>query len=52
MRDADTLRMDRAPGYDAPGETLRYERDGTGRVTRVVIGGESHYPPEVYQERG
>ncbi len=52
VRDAETLRMDRAPGYGSPGETLRYERDEQGHVRRVVIGGMSHYPPEVYRQRG
>ena len=49
--DADTLRIADAPGYASPGETIRYDRDAGGRITRVRIGGGSSFPVEVYRER-
>ncbi len=49
--DDDTLRIIAASGYGAPGETMRYVRDDQGRVTRVIAGGMSLYPLDVFRER-
>jgi CubicO group peptidase (beta-lactamase class C family) len=49
--DEDMLRMTRTNGYGAPGETLRYVRDGRGHVAKVVMGGLSLYPVELYRAR-
>ena len=43
--------MTKTNGYGAPGETLRYVRDGGGHVAKVVMGGVSMYPVEVYRAR-
>lgn len=51
VEDDDTLRITDANGYGAPGETIRYVRDGAGRVVKVVVGGMSLYPPQVYRDR-
>lgn len=51
IEDADTLRVTTTNGYSAPGEPVRYVRDDKGRVMRVVMGGMSLYPPELYGER-
>jgi D-alanyl-D-alanine carboxypeptidase len=47
----ETLRIEIADGYDSPGETVRYERDGDDRITRVRIGGGSAYPEEIFREK-
>jgi len=49
--DADTLRIHAADGYGFRGETMRYERDASGRVIRLVFGGMSSYPPEIFRDR-
>jgi CubicO group peptidase (beta-lactamase class C family) len=49
--DNDTLRIAHAGGYGSPGETVRYERDADGRVTRVRFGGGSLYPVEAFRQR-
>ena len=51
IEDEDTLRIGATNGYGAPGETVRYVRDDTGRVARVIIGGVSSYLLEVYHDR-
>ncbi len=51
IEDDDTLRIGATNGYGAPGETVRYVRDDAGRVARVIIGGVSSYPLEVYRDR-
>jgi len=51
VEDEDTLRIGATNGYGAPGETVRYMRDDAGRVARVIIGGVSSYPLEVYRDR-
>jgi D-alanyl-D-alanine carboxypeptidase len=49
--DGDTLRIDDAPGFASRGEAIRYTRDGSGNVMKVVDGGISAYPLHVYLER-
>ncbi len=51
VEDDDTLRITAASGYGAPGETMRYLRDDQGRVTRVIAGGVSLYPLDIFRER-
>ncbi len=51
VEDDDTLRIVKANGYGAPSEMARYVRDDTGQVVKVVIGGISHYPSDVYRDR-
>jgi hypothetical protein len=51
VEDGDTLRMREAPGFASNGETIRYTRDESGTATKVVVGGISAYPLEVYLER-
>lgn len=45
------LRVHSGPGYGAPGEPVRYERDVAGRSTRMVLGGVTYYPEDVFRER-
>jgi D-alanyl-D-alanine carboxypeptidase len=48
--DADTLRTAETPGYGAPGELIRFERDGDGAVVSVRAGsGITGYPFEAYR---
>jgi CubicO group peptidase (beta-lactamase class C family) len=49
--DADTLRIARAGGYASPSELVRYERDAEGATLRVVAGGVSSYPEDVFRKR-
>lgn len=49
VEDDDTLRIAETGGYGSPGERVRYTRDAEGRVTKVVFGGTSAYPPEIYR---
>jgi hypothetical protein len=49
--DRDTLRIARTGGYGSLGESVRYERDASGRTIRVVVGGVSSYPVDVFHER-
>jgi hypothetical protein len=49
--DADTLRIARANGYGSPGESVRYERDASGGVTGVWIGGTRSFPPSTFADR-
>lgn len=51
VEDGDTLRMTNAGGYASPGETIRYVRDAAGRVTKIISGGGSRYPIDVYRQR-
>jgi CubicO group peptidase (beta-lactamase class C family) len=50
VEDDDTLRIAETGGYGSPGERVRYTRDGVGRVMKVVFGGTSSYPPDIYRE--
>ncbi len=43
IQDADTLRICEAGGYSAPGELVRYQRDG-GRITSIRLGGGTLVP--------
>jgi D-alanyl-D-alanine carboxypeptidase len=49
--DQDTLRIVQTGGYGAPGEFFRYQRDASGAPSRVVAGGVSSYPVEVFRAR-
>jgi D-alanyl-D-alanine carboxypeptidase len=49
--DADTLRIAATGGYGARGESFRYIRDSDGNVERVVAGGVSAYPVELFRAR-
>ncbi len=44
--DEDTLGIGATIGYGAPGELIRYVRDGAGRTTRIVRAGISATPVE------
>jgi CubicO group peptidase (beta-lactamase class C family) len=46
-----TLRVTEASGYGAPGEPMRFSRDATGQVTKVIAGGTSAYPEAIYRAR-
>jgi D-alanyl-D-alanine carboxypeptidase len=47
----DTLRIARTGGYGSQGELVRYERDAQGKVERVIIGGVSAYPEDLFRQR-
>jgi CubicO group peptidase (beta-lactamase class C family) len=49
--DENTLRITQTNGYSSPGETMRYLRDDSGEITRVISGGVSSYPLEIYRQR-
>ena len=49
--DADTLAIGATNGYGAPGERVRYVRDPSGQVTRIIRAGMSAYPPETATEQ-
>jgi CubicO group peptidase (beta-lactamase class C family) len=49
--DENTLRIGATSGYASPGETVPYERDSSGRITRIRLGGGSSYPIEIFRER-
>jgi CubicO group peptidase (beta-lactamase class C family) len=49
--DENTLRIAKDGGYGFPGELVRYERDGQGKTTRVIVGGVSSYPEDIFRER-
>ncbi len=51
VEDDDTLRITAASGYGAPGETMRYLRDDQGRATRIIAGGVSLYPLDIFRQR-
>ena len=47
--DENTLRIGDTNGYGSPGETVSYQRDASGQITRVRIGGASFYPAHVFR---
>jgi CubicO group peptidase (beta-lactamase class C family) len=47
----DRLRIAKTGGYGSLGETVEYERDAAGRITRVVFAGGSLFPEDVFRER-
>jgi CubicO group peptidase (beta-lactamase class C family) len=51
IEDDHTLRVTEAPGMAAPGEPVRYTHDAAGRPTKIVSGGGSAYPPDIYRAR-
>jgi CubicO group peptidase (beta-lactamase class C family) len=50
VADADSLRIARANGYGSPGESVRYERDASGGVTGVWIGGTRSLPSRMFAD--
>lgn len=42
--DGDTLRIEEKEGYGSPGEFVRYTRDQTGQIVKVVLPGSTQYP--------
>ena len=51
VEDGKTLRMREAPGFAFNGEAICYARDESGTATKVVVGGISAYPLEIYLAR-
>lgn len=49
--DDDTLRVTESHGMAAPGEAIRYVRDSTGRATKMIAGGTSAYPVDIFRQR-
>jgi CubicO group peptidase (beta-lactamase class C family) len=49
VEDPDTLRITATNGFGAQGETIRYTRDAAGRVIKVVEGGVTAYPLDIYR---
>lgn len=49
--DANTLHAAKTGGYGSPGELVRYERDATGRILRVRVGGVSSFPEDLFRQR-
>jgi hypothetical protein len=49
IEDADMLRITASDGLGFTGGTIRYMRDDTGRVVKVVLGGVSAYPFDIYR---
>lgn len=48
--DADTLRIAETPGYGAPGELVRFERDAAGAVVSLrTASGNTAYPIDAYR---
>jgi hypothetical protein len=45
------LRVVKTSGYAFPGESVRFERSTDGRLTRIVAGGVSSYPEEMFRGR-
>jgi D-alanyl-D-alanine carboxypeptidase len=48
--DDSTLRISRTNGYGSPGETVHYERDASGQITRLRFGGTTHYPVAAFRQ--
>ncbi len=48
--DDDTLRIGRQSGTGSPGETIRYERDSSGQIEQVWIGGSRCLPENAFAE--
>jgi len=51
VEDGETLRIVKTNGYGSPGETVRYTRDAGGQITKVINGGKTMYPLDVFRER-
>jgi CubicO group peptidase (beta-lactamase class C family) len=49
--DENMLRIAVTSGYASPGESVPFERDATGRITRVRLGGGSSYPVDIFRQR-
>jgi CubicO group peptidase (beta-lactamase class C family) len=47
--DDNTLRIGDTNGYGSPGETVTYERDATGHITRVRFAGTTFQPVDVFR---
>jgi len=46
--DAHTLRITEAPGFGSRGEAIRYTHDAEGKITRIVAGGITSYPLDIF----
>lgn len=46
----DTIRTERIPGFGPTGETIRYDRDSTGAIAAVHVGGMTHWPIDKYRD--
>lgn len=51
VEDDNTLRMTQTNGYGSQGETVRYTRNEQGDVVKIVSGGISSYPLELFRQR-
>jgi CubicO group peptidase (beta-lactamase class C family) len=51
VEDDQTLRITATSGFAAPGETIRYQRDAAGNITRIIRGGMSAYPLPIFLAR-
>jgi CubicO group peptidase (beta-lactamase class C family) len=49
--DENTLRIASTNGYGSPGETVRYERDANGQITRIRFGGGTQHPVAAFRQR-
>jgi D-alanyl-D-alanine carboxypeptidase len=49
--DSDSPRIMTSGGYGSRGELVRFERDAGGSAQRVVWGGTSQYPVDVFRAR-
>lgn len=48
--DGDTLRVEEQDSYGSPGEPVRYERDASGRILKIVHAGRTLYPEDRMRE--
>lgn len=46
----DTISTEPVPGFGPTGESIHYDRDDTGEITAVSIGGMTHWPLDTYRE--
>ncbi|HXT36289.1 MAG TPA: serine hydrolase domain-containing protein [Chloroflexota bacterium] len=51
VEDERTLRITDAPGFGSRGEAVHYTRDAEGKITKVVAGGITSYPLEIFLRR-
>lgn len=48
--DGDTVRTEQVPGFGPTSESIRFDRDDTGAIVAVNIGGMTHWPFDTYRE--
>ncbi|HVA88599.1 MAG TPA: hypothetical protein VNL71_02035, partial [Chloroflexota bacterium] len=48
VEDKNTLRITEAPGFASRGEAIHYTHDAEGNITRIVAGGITYYPLEIF----